>query len=245
MTGIDAGQPVVVLSGIHVGCWELFGGSRVRTIRDLKGKRVPIAATGAEEHLLTSSMLAYLGMDPRKDVEFVTIPLFDDQIKAFVAGDVDAMFALPPAAPEAARREDRARNRRCGPRQALVAILLLRGRCQSGLCDAQSDRHEAGAARHPQGCRHLCARAAAGSAIPCHKWLRATLRDCAGTCLSNLPYGRWRDFNPEDTLRFHALRLHEVGMIKTNPNKLIAQGTGRLIGNKSHIGTDYGASGAS
>jgi NitT/TauT family transport system substrate-binding protein len=29
----------------------------------------------------------------------------------------------------------------------------------------------------------------------------------------------------QDTLRFYALRLHEVGMIKTLPNKLIAQGT--------------------
>ena len=35
----------------------------------------------------------------------------------------------------------------------------------------------------------------------------------------------WREANPEDTLRFYALRLHEVGMLKTNPNKLIAQGT--------------------
>jgi len=32
-----------------------------------------------------------------------------------------------------------------------------------------------------------------------------------------LPYNRWRDLNPEDTLRFHALRLREVGMIKTAP----------------------------
>ena len=43
--------------------------------------------------------------------------------------------------------------------------------------------------------------------------------------LKGLPYRRWRDANPEDTIRFHALRLHEVGMIKTSPNKLIAQGT--------------------
>ena len=35
----------------------------------------------------------------------------------------------------------------------------------------------------------------------------------------------WRVANPSDTLRFYALRLHEVGMIKTNPNTLIAQGT--------------------
>ena len=42
--------------------------------------------------------------------------------------------------------------------------------------------------------------------------------------MKELPYRRWRDANPEDTLRFHALRLYEVGMIKTHP-KLIAQGT--------------------
>jgi NitT/TauT family transport system substrate-binding protein len=43
--------------------------------------------------------------------------------------------------------------------------------------------------------------------------------------LRKLPYSRWREANPEDTLRFHALRLHEVGMIQSNPNKLITQGT--------------------
>ena len=43
--------------------------------------------------------------------------------------------------------------------------------------------------------------------------------------MKSLPYNRWRQANPEDTLRFHALRLHEVGIIKTSPQKLIAQGT--------------------
>ena len=43
--------------------------------------------------------------------------------------------------------------------------------------------------------------------------------------MKSLPYNRWRDGNPEDTLRFHALRLHQVGMIKSPPNKLIAQST--------------------
>jgi NitT/TauT family transport system substrate-binding protein len=43
--------------------------------------------------------------------------------------------------------------------------------------------------------------------------------------LKELPYGRWRESNPEDTLRFHALRLHQVGMITTNPNQLVAQGS--------------------
>ncbi len=41
--------------------------------------------------------------------------------------------------------------------------------------------------------------------------------------LKGLPYARWRQSNPEDTLRFHALRLHEVGLIKSSPQKLTAQ----------------------
>ena len=43
--------------------------------------------------------------------------------------------------------------------------------------------------------------------------------------LQEIPYNRWREYDPEDTVRFHALRLHEAGMIKTSPQKIIAQGT--------------------
>ena len=43
--------------------------------------------------------------------------------------------------------------------------------------------------------------------------------------LTELPYDRWREFDPEDSMRFYALRLHEVGMIKSSPNALLAEGT--------------------
>ena len=43
--------------------------------------------------------------------------------------------------------------------------------------------------------------------------------------LKEVPYNAWRTYDPEDTLRFYALRLHEVGMIKSTPQKIIAQGT--------------------
>jgi NitT/TauT family transport system substrate-binding protein len=49
--------------------------------------------------------------------------------------------------------------------------------------------------------------------------------DYALQTMQDVPYGRWREYDPEDTVRFYALRLHEVGMIKTTPQKLIAQGT--------------------
>lgn len=43
--------------------------------------------------------------------------------------------------------------------------------------------------------------------------------------IKQLPYRRWRDDNPEDTLRFYGVRLYELGMIKSSPQRLIAQGT--------------------
>ena len=49
--------------------------------------------------------------------------------------------------------------------------------------------------------------------------------DYALETLTSIPYAQWREFDPEDSLRFFALRLHEVGMIKSSPNKLIAEGT--------------------
>jgi NitT/TauT family transport system substrate-binding protein len=49
--------------------------------------------------------------------------------------------------------------------------------------------------------------------------------DYALQLMKELPYGKWREYDPEDTIRFYALRLREAGMIKSNPNKIIAQGT--------------------
>src|SRR5215475_2398846 len=43
--------------------------------------------------------------------------------------------------------------------------------------------------------------------------------------LKELPYLQWREYDHEDTVRFYALRLREAGMVKSSPEKLIAQGT--------------------
>ena len=43
--------------------------------------------------------------------------------------------------------------------------------------------------------------------------------------IKELPYARWREYNPEDTVRFYALRLHEAGLIKSSPKKILTQGT--------------------
>ena len=51
------------------------------------------------------------------------------------------------------------------------------------------------------------------------------LVEIAREALRSLSYDRWRTYNVEDGLRFFGVRLHELGMIKSDPNKLIAQGT--------------------
>src|SRR5262249_53540767 len=63
---LDAGDPLVMLAGVHVGCFELFGSGRVRTIRDLKGKTVAVPALGSSQHAFLASIVAYVGLDPRQ-----------------------------------------------------------------------------------------------------------------------------------------------------------------------------------
>jgi NitT/TauT family transport system substrate-binding protein len=49
--------------------------------------------------------------------------------------------------------------------------------------------------------------------------------DYALQTLNDNPYDKWREYDPEDTLRFYALRLREVGLIRSSPQKIIAEGT--------------------
>jgi NitT/TauT family transport system substrate-binding protein len=52
-----------------------------------------------------------------------------------------------------------------------------------------------------------------------------TSYDYALQTLKDIRYDRWREFDPEDSLRFYALRMQETGMIKSSPQQIIANGT--------------------
>jgi NitT/TauT family transport system substrate-binding protein len=49
--------------------------------------------------------------------------------------------------------------------------------------------------------------------------------DYTAQMLRELPYTQWRDYDPEDTVRFYALHLYELGLITHTPQQIIAQGT--------------------
>ncbi len=43
--------------------------------------------------------------------------------------------------------------------------------------------------------------------------------------LAQLPYDKWHEYDAEDSFRYYALRLHEMGFVKSSPQKIIADGT--------------------
>ena len=61
---IDAGDPIAVLAGVHVGCQELLGNDSIRGIADLKGKSVGVQALGSTPHVLLTLIAAQIGLDP-------------------------------------------------------------------------------------------------------------------------------------------------------------------------------------
>jgi NitT/TauT family transport system substrate-binding protein len=71
---LDAGQPITALAGVHLGCYELFVHEPLRTIRDLKGKKVGIDYLGSSGHLYLTMMVAQVGLDPNSDIEWVPNP---------------------------------------------------------------------------------------------------------------------------------------------------------------------------
>src|SRR5712691_4708096 len=71
---VDTGAPIVLLGGVHVGCFELFGTERVRTIRDLKGKTVAAPEQGGGFNLFVASMAQYVGLNPHTDITWVQHP---------------------------------------------------------------------------------------------------------------------------------------------------------------------------
>jgi NitT/TauT family transport system substrate-binding protein len=221
--GMDAGDPIVMLAGVHVGCMELFGTERIRTIRDLKGKTVAVTDLGSGRHLFLASMLAYVGLDPRKDVHLVTHPAVE-AIQLFADGKIDAFMAWPPEPQEL-------RARQIG--HAIVSTMMDRPWSQYFCCMLTA--HQAFVRDHPLATKRVLRailKAADICALEPERVAQflvekgyTTRYDYAFQTLKDIPYGQWHQYNPEDTVRFYALRLHEIGMIKSTPQKLIAQGT--------------------
>ena len=220
---VDAGDPIVMLAGVHVGCYKVFGTDRVRAVRDLKGKTVAVPELGSAHHLFLASMVAYVGLDPRQDIQWVThAPSVSIQLLA--EGQVDALVGFPPV-PQELRAK--------GIGHMVVSSAVDRPWSQYFCCMIIG--HREFIRTHPVATKRamrailktadLCALAPERAAQSLVDKGLAKQYEYALQLMQDLPYGKWRDYNPEDTVRFYALRLHEAGMIKSSPQKLIAEGT--------------------
>ena len=221
---IDGGKPITVLAGIHAGCQELFASDRVDTIRDLKGKRFAVSALGNGDHVFVSSILAYVGIDPRKDISWVAGSRLADSKELFLQGKVDAFMSFAPEAYEVKKK---------GIGHVILNTVSDRPWSQYFCCMISANRDfvrnypiaTKRAMRAILKAADVCAQEPSRVAKFLVDKGYETPYEIGLEVLKGLPYNRWREANPEDTLRFHALRLHEVGMIKSSPPKIIAQGT--------------------
>jgi NitT/TauT family transport system substrate-binding protein len=221
---IDAADPILMLGGVHVGCYELFASDRIRSVRDLKGKAIGVTELGSGRHVFLQSALSYVGLDPNKDVTFVT-QSSAECMQRFAEGKLDAYQAFAEDVPALRARKtghvilnsttDRpwsqyyccvlAANREfvrkypIATKRAMRAILKA-----SSLCE-----------RDPDGAARL---------LVDRKFTTAQYEHVRST-IQSLPYTKWHEYDPQDTIRFYAVRLHEVGMVKSSPKKIIAQGT--------------------
>jgi NitT/TauT family transport system substrate-binding protein len=229
---IDAGAPVVFLGGLHVGCFELFVKSDIKTIRDLKGRIVAVPELGSVQHVFVSTIVGHVGLDPRKDVSFAAMAPAEG-IQRLTEGTIDAFLGFPPDPLELRRRN---------VGHVLLNSSVDRPWSQYFCCMVAGNRDFV--RKHPVATKRalrallkanqICAlepersaqRVVDGGFVDYLKSASARERyDYTLQTLKSIPYARWREYDPEDTIRFYALRLREVGMIAATPQKILAQGT--------------------
>jgi NitT/TauT family transport system substrate-binding protein len=195
ITAIDAGVPITILSGVHAGCYELFAHGDIRSIADLKGKRIGMLGTTS----LVATLAAYVGLDPKKDLTMVNDPAAKP-FELFMEGKLDAYLAFPPAPQELHARK--------------VGHVILRTAVDRPwsqyFCCTMAD---------------LCANAPEQAARLIVDGGFTKSYEYALQTLTENPYGAWREFDAEDSIRFYALRMHELRLIKSTPQRILAEGT--------------------
>ena len=107
--------------------FELFGKQDIRSIGDLKGKSVGVAALGSSDHIFVSVMAAHVGLDPHQGYPLDHQSDLRQPAELFVDGKIDAFLALPPEPQELRARGTSVTSSSTAPSTA-------RGRNISAVC---------------------------------------------------------------------------------------------------------------
>jgi NitT/TauT family transport system substrate-binding protein len=217
---IDRGVAITVLSGVHVGCIELLASESIRSVRDLKGKRVGIPGFGNSSHVYITLMAAQVGLDPSKDIDWVVGP---SEKQLFIDGKIDAFLGVSPDPQELrARHIGHVLLKTVDPPWSQYFCCMLTGSREFVRSYPVATKR---VVRTILKAADFCAADPARAARRLVDGGFAPRYDYASQMLSELPYDKWREYDHEDTIRYYALRMREAGFIKSSPQKIIADGT--------------------
>ena len=227
INAIDTGAPITLLAGLHSGCLELIAHEGLNKITDLKGKSVGVDPWHAAAQLFLTLIIDYVGLDPNNDVHWVTAKSSAEAgsgaMELFIDGRIDAFLATVP-------QQEILRSRKIS--HTILNTTLDHPWSDYYCCTIAGSSDYV--SRHPVATKRVL-RAflkAADLCVSAPKWVAQQLvergfedkYELTVQTLADIRYDRWREFDPEDTLRFYALRMHEVGIVKSDPNKIIADG---------------------
>ncbi|MFB9982449.1 ABC transporter substrate-binding protein [Mesorhizobium kowhaii] len=215
---VDAGQPVTVLGGVQVGCLELRANDSIRSIADLRGKKVGINNYGVTDHMLVSIMAAYVGLKPASDIVWVVNPSVS-QVELFKAGKVDAFIGFPPEP-----------GQPCARNVGHLIVNIAHDRPWSNYFCCMAVTNTNFMRKNPVATKRAL-RAILRAADVCHREPETVAdrmaalglsRECVLMTMKDTRYDLWREYDPEDSVRFFALRLNELGMLKKTPKEVIS-----------------------
>ena len=221
---IEAGSPLVMLGGVHVGCWQIFGTGNVTSLRDFKGKTVSVVGPGFTDSIFMAMTLNDVGLDIQKDVKVVNYPPTENA-RILSSGEVDAVVAFPPINKDLQVK---------GIGKVVLNSLTDPPWSNYYCCTAVTTRDflEKNPVATKRALRAIVKGANAiakdpdGSARFLVDKGYATNFDYTCDILKEIPYNNiWRDFDPVDSVRFYALRLKRAGLIKSTPEEIIDRGT--------------------
>ena len=220
---IAEGAPLVMLGGVHLGCWQVVATGDIKTMRDFKGKTVSVISREFTDGMFMAMTLANVGLDLNNDVKVVNYPP-SDYARLLSSGEIDGVVVTPPLSTDLRAK---------GIGRVVLDSVTDPPWSNYYCCTAFANR--AWMEQHPVAAKRAL-RAMLKGADVVSKDPDGTARfmvdrgytnnyDYTCEILKQIPYNVWRDYDPADSVRFYALRLKEAGILKSTPEEILKRGT--------------------
>jgi NitT/TauT family transport system substrate-binding protein len=229
------GIPTVAVAGMHTGCLMVFARPEIRTVADLRGKTIAVnskitkvgdkSVTGLDYGFMTS-LFAHIGMQPT-DATFVEVGEDKSVVPEFVGGKADAILTASSQGPLLLANPK-------NPGGVILDTSLDKPWSQNYCCLLVTNRDWA--KTNPVALKRATRaflrgvdagnrdrRAAAKSAIDQGTYKDPITEQILYDVIKDESFD-WRDYDPEETIRFFALRLADAKLIKKTPQQIIAEG---------------------